>query len=108
MTREEIEQKAKIAYQQRFLELTGYKVGDVVEARFTHYWGGGKNVHYDWKRGKGTIIRLENGEIRIKSLDKYGKSEEVSDCPDGSLRRSHWHVFNDIVIEKIDNIILNG
>lgn len=47
MTREEIEQKAKIAYQQRFLELTGYKVGDVVEARFTHYWGGGKNVHYD-------------------------------------------------------------
>lgn len=106
MTREEIKKQAEIAYQKRFLELTGYKIGDVVEALFPHYWGGGKNVHYDFKRGKGTIIMNENGEIHIKSLDKYGKSEEVSDCPDGSLRRSHWHVFEDFVIAKIDNIIL--
>lgn len=51
MTRDEIIRECGLAYQRRFLELTGHKEGDKVDVLFLSYYGTSKEYNSSYVRG---------------------------------------------------------
>ena len=75
MSKKEIELQCDIAWAEKYLELTGHKVGDEVTCNFTSYSGNADHAYMVSVIGKGTIVRTEKG-IFVKSKDKVKKAHE--------------------------------
>lgn len=75
MTKKEIELQCDIAWAEKYLELTGHKVGDEVTCIFSTYTGNRDNAYMGSTIGKGTIVCTEKG-IFVKSNDKVKKAHE--------------------------------
>ena len=75
MSKKEIELQCDIAWAEKYLELTGHKIGDEVTCSFTSCTGNCKNSYMFSVNGKGTIVRTEKG-IFVKSNDKVKKAHE--------------------------------
>lgn len=90
MTKKEIELQCEIAYQEKFLELTGLKVGDKVECYFTVEDGTHKQSYLSSVKGVGTIIRDDNG-YAVLSDNEYSHSKSVRNKPWSCCDFStHW------------------
>ena len=75
MTKKEIILQCELAYQEKFLELNGLKIGDEVDCMFFPNHGNAKQSYTSSVIGKGTIIKTDKG-IVVKSNEKYKKSHE--------------------------------
>lgn len=75
MTQKEIELQCNIAWAEKYLELTGHKVGDEVTCSFASDTGNADHAYMGSVIGKGTIVRTEKG-IFVKSNDKVKKAHE--------------------------------
>ena len=75
MSKKEIELQCDIAWAEKYLELTGHKIGDEVTCSFTSYSGNRDHAYSFSVIGKGTIVRTEKG-IFVKSNDKVKKAHE--------------------------------
>ena len=75
MSKKEIELQCDIAWAEKYLELTGHKIGDEVTCSFTSYSGNTDHTYMCSVIGKGTIVRTEKG-IFVKSNDKVKKAHE--------------------------------
>lgn len=80
-----------IAWQEKFLELTGYNIGDEVFCLFHPDFGTAKECNGTCKKGKGTIVRMEDGQIKIKSNEKYQQGKSVRKYPGSPVRfQTYW------------------
>ena len=70
MTDSEIEHLCDLAWQEKYLELKGLKIGDEVICSFSNHHGDAKHSYSYAVDGKGAIVETENG-IKVKSLEKY-------------------------------------
>lgn len=75
MSKKEIELQCDIAWAEKYLELTGHKIGDEVTCIFSTYTGNNDHAYMGSVIGKGTIVRTEKG-IFVKSNDKVKKAHE--------------------------------
>ena len=75
MSKKEIELQCDIAWAEKYLELTGHKIGDEVTCSFTSCGGNRDHAYMFSVDGKGTIVRTEKG-IFVKSNDKVKKAHE--------------------------------
>ena len=75
MTKKEIELQCDIAWAEKYLELTGHKIGDEVTCSFTSCTGNRDHAYMFSVTGKGIIVRTEKG-IFVKSNDKVKKAHE--------------------------------
>ena len=75
MSKKEIELQCDIAWAEKYIELTGHKVGDEVTCSFSTYTGNRDHTYMVSAIGKGTIVRTEKG-IFVKSNDKVKKAHE--------------------------------
>ena len=75
MTKKEIELQCDIAWAEKYLELTGHKIGDEVTCSFTSCTGNIDHCYMVSAIGKGTIVRTEKG-IFVKSNNKVKKAHE--------------------------------
>lgn len=75
MNKKEILLQCDIAWAEKYLELTGHKIGDEVTCSFTSCIGNGARAFIGSVIGKGTIVRTEKG-IFVKSNDKVKKAHE--------------------------------
>jgi len=75
MSKKEIELQCDIAWAEKYLELTGHKIGDEVTCSFTSCTGNRDHAYMVSAIGKGTIVRTEKG-IFVKSNDKVKKAHE--------------------------------
>ena len=75
MSKKEIELQCDIAWAEKYLELTGHKIGDEVTCSFSTYTGNRNHTYMGSVIGKGTIVRTEKG-IFVKSNDKVKKAHE--------------------------------
>lgn len=80
-----------IAWQEKFLELTEHKIGDEVFCLFHPDFGTAKQSNGTCKKGKGTIVRMADGTIKIKSHEKYLHGKNVRRYPDSPVRfQTYW------------------
>lgn len=70
MTKDEIIRECNLAFQKRFLELTGHKEGDKVDVLFLSWYGTAKESSNTYMRGTGTIVLTDDG-YRIRSDNEY-------------------------------------
>ena len=85
-----------IAWQEKFLELSGHKIGDEVFCLFHPDFGTAKQCNGTCKKGKGTIVRMEDGQIKIKSNEKYTQGRSVRKYPDSPVRfQTYWKYVED-------------
>ena len=75
MNKAEIELQCDIAWAEKYLELTGHKVGDEVTCRFSSYTGNIDHSYMGTKIGKGIIVRTEKG-IFVRSNEQVKKAHE--------------------------------
>ena len=75
MSKKEIELQCDIVWAEKYLELTGHKIGDEVTCIFSSYRGNTDHAYMGSIIGKGTIVRTEKG-IFVKSNDKVKKAHE--------------------------------
>ena len=75
MCKKEIELQCDIAWAEKYLELTGHKIGDEVTCIFTSHNGNRDHSYMGSVIGKGTVVRTEKG-IFVKSNDKVKKAHE--------------------------------
>ena len=75
MTKKEIEVQCDIAWAEKYLELTGHKIGDEVTCRFTFCFGDSNHSYMNSVDGKGIIVRTDKG-IFVKSNDLVKKAHE--------------------------------
>lgn len=75
MSKKEIELQCDLAWADKYLELTGHKIGDEVTCSFTSYSGNRDHAYAFSVTGKGTIVRTDYG-IFVKSNDKVTKAHE--------------------------------
>ena len=75
MNKKEIELQCDIAWAEKYLELTGHKIGEEVTCSFTSYFGNSNHSYSCSVDGKGIIVRTEKG-IFVKSNDKMKKAYE--------------------------------
>lgn len=75
MNKKEIELQCDIAWAEKYLELTGHKIGDEVTCDFSANTGTRDHTYIVSVTGKGTIVRTEKG-IFVKSNDKVKKAHE--------------------------------
>ena len=73
MTDREIEHLCDLAWQEKYLELKGLKIGDEVICLFSNHHGNAKQSYSYMVNGKGVIVETEEG-IKVKSLEKYTAS----------------------------------
>ena len=82
MTDREIEHLCDLAWQEKYLELKGLKIGDEVICSFSNHHGNAKQSYSYMVNGKGVIVETEEG-IKVKSLEKYtisrSKKRKLSD-----------------------------
>ena len=75
MSKKEIELQCDIAWAEKYLELTGHKIGDEVTCIFSANTGNRDHTYIVFVILKGTIVRTEKG-IFVKSNDKVKKAHE--------------------------------
>lgn len=106
MTREEIMLACDIAWQEKFLEITGHKIGDEVFCLFSSSFGTATKSYSTSVKGKGVIIRMEDGSIRIKSNEKYKHSKNVRRYPNiPSSLQTYWKYEEDYAYAKLDSML---
>ena len=92
MTDREIEHLCDLAWQEKYLELKGLKIGDEVICSFNNHHGNAKQSYSYMVNGKGVIVETEDG-IKVKSLEKYttsrSKKRKLSD------RNPIWVYYED-------------
>ena len=92
MTDREIEHLCDLAWQEKYLELKGLKIGDEVICSFSNHHGDAKQSYSYMVNGKGVIVETEEG-IKVKSLEKYtalrSEKRRLSD------RNSIWVYYED-------------
>lgn len=107
MTKKEIELQCEIAYQKKFLELTGLKIGDKVRCRFTTHHGDSKHSYMSSVEGDGEIVETDKG-IFIRSFEKYPKAHEEKRYPYRLNSPTYWAYSNEEQLSKLDYIILEN
>lgn len=106
MTKKEIEFKCELAYQEKFLELTGKKVGDRVKCSFTYHHGDSKRSYMSSIEGYGTIVCDEKG-YAVLSDEEYTTSKEVRNKPwNVSDFSCHWEYGRAKCRTKLNFILL--
>lgn len=106
MTKKEIELQCELAYQQKFLELIGKKIGDRVKCVFFTNSGDSKHSYTSPINGDGTIIKDEKG-YAVLSDKEYSTSKEVRNKPGSpSDFRTHWEYSMAKCRSRLSNIIL--
>lgn len=106
MTTKEIEFQCQLAYDAKWLELIGKKVGDKVKCSFSVSKGDRKHSYTSSIDGEGTIILDEKG-YGVLSDNEYQYSEEVRDYPmSQSNYRTHWEYETKRLRSSIKNIKL--
>lgn len=102
----EIEQESEIAFGQRFLELTGLKIGDTVQASFHCSYGDRKQSYISSKDCSGIIKQYENGSLYVESVDKLQQSYNRCNNRSGRDRRSWWMYELEFTKAKLTDIFL--
>ena len=92
MTDKEIEHLCDLAWQEKYLELKGLKIGDEVICSFSNHHGNAKQSYSYMVKGKGVIVETENG-IKVKSLEKYTSSRSEKRRPYDT--KSYWVYYDD-------------
>lgn len=92
MTDREIEHLCDLAWQEKYLELKGLKIGDEVICSFSNHYGNAKQSYSYMVKGKGVIVETEKS-IKVKSLEKYTASR--SEKRRLSDRNSIWVYYED-------------
>ena len=59
MTDKEIEHLCDLAWQEKYLELKGLKIGDEVICSFSNHYGNAKQSYSYMVKGKGVIVETE-------------------------------------------------
>ena len=91
MEQKDIMLACDIAWQEKFLELTGYNIGDEVYCLFHPDFGTSKQCNGTCKKGKGVIVRTDDGQIKIKSNEKYQQGKSVRRYPGSPVRfQTYW------------------
>lgn len=102
MIRPDIKLKCDIAWQEKFLELTGLKIGDVVDCNFSASHGNARQSFSYLAEGKGTIVMTEKG-IFVKSHEKY----KVARSEKSRRSRAYiWLYHDEFVFSRLENIII--
>ena len=92
MTDSEIEHLCDLAWQEKYLELKGLKIGDEVICSFSNHYGNAKQSYSYMVKGKGVIVETEKS-IKVKSLEKYTLSRSEKRRPYD--RNSYWVYYED-------------
>ena len=92
MIDKETERLCDLAWQEKYLELKGLKIGDEVICSFSNHHGDAKHSYSYAGDGKGVIIETENG-INVKSLEKYTVSRSEKRRPYDI--KSYWVYYED-------------
>lgn len=101
MTKKEIELQCDIAWAEKYLELTGHKIGDEVTCSFTCYFGNHKSSYMTSTDAKGVIVMTERG-IRVKSNDKMKQAHEEKRR--WNDRHTIWVYYDDYSYAKVNFI----
>ena len=101
MTKKEIELQCDIAWAEKYLELTGHKIGDEVTCSFTTYTGNHKNSYMLSREAKGVVVMTEKG-IRVKSNEKMRLAREEKRRP--SDRNTIWVYYDDYSYARVNFI----
>lgn len=101
MTDREIEHLCDLAWQEKYLELKGLKLGDKVICTFSTHHGNAKNSYSSLTYGPGIIVETEKG-IQVKSEQKYTKCKEEKRR--WSDRNSYWVYYDDYVYSDLKYI----
>ncbi len=86
MTKKEIEIQCDIAWAEKYLELTGHKIGDEVLCNFSYNMGDAQQSYLANTQGKGVIVKTDKG-IFVKSNNKVMKAHS---------KKRHWNDRNSI------------
>lgn len=104
LTRERVRQLCELAYWEKWLELTGHKVGDEVKCAFRHDMGDMLHSYTTVTIGKGVIVRRDEG-LFVESVQKYRKSHEVRVNPKSKVDYSvQWKYRYEHILARIDEI----
>ena len=104
MNKKEIKRLCELEYDKKWLELTGLKIGDVVDCCFSYNFGDAKHSYMSSTIGKGTIVEIEDG-IRVKSDVKYKKCHEKRVYPNRPLcTKTYWSYDDEYVFNRLDQI----
>ena len=98
MIDKETEHLCDLAWQEKYLELKGLKIGDEVICSFSYHHGNAKQSYSSTVEEKGVIVETENG-IKVKSLEKYTSSRSEKRRPYD--RNSYWVYYEDYVYSDL-------
>ena len=84
----EIDYESNVIFCNRFLQLTGLKIGDEVICRFRSAYGTSKQSFGSSKDCPGIIKQHENLTVYVESIDKITQSYNASNNRSGRDRRS--------------------
>lgn len=101
-----LQQDLEIAYCEKFLELTGLKIGDNVMCSFTHSHGTSKQSFISSSIREGIIKRNSYGVIYVECLNKLSQSYNTSNNRTGRDRKSWWVYENKTTTSGLDSIVL--
>lgn len=106
MTKKDIMLACDIARQEKFLELTGYDIGDEVYCLFHPDFGTSKQCNGTCKKGKGVIVRMDDGQIKIKSNEKYLHGKSVRKYPGSPVRfQTYWKYELDYEYADLESML---
>ena len=106
MTLKEIKAACDIAWQEKFLELAGLKIGDEVTCMFFPNKGTGKESYTTSIEGKGIIVRTDKG-IFVQSIEQYTKSRETKVYPNRPYNtKTYWKYTKENLYSNLDCIRL--
>ena len=105
MTKDEIKKLCDLAWQEKFLELTGHKIGDEVKCRFDAHHGNAKQSYSYLVDGVGTIVKTDKG-IFVKSNTTYPTAHSEKRRPYD--RNSYWVYRDEYVLSRLDLMILDN
>ena len=98
MIDKETEHLCDLAWQEKYLELKGLKIGDEVICSFSNHHGNAKQSYSYMVNRKGVIVETEDG-IKVKSLEKYTSSRSEKRRPYD--RNSYWVYYEDYVYSDL-------
>lgn len=102
MTKKEIEIQCDIAWAEKYLELTGHKIGDEVTCNFSCNIGNAKQAYLTNTQGKGVIVKTDKG-LFVKSNNKVMKAH--SEKRRLSDRNSIWVYTEEYDYARVQYIV---
>ena len=104
LTREQVRQLCELAYWEKWLELTGHNIGDVVRCAFRHDMGDAVHSYTTFTIGRGVIVKTEDG-IFVESVQKYRISHEVRKFSKSKIDYSvYWKYKYEHILARLDEI----